>query len=244
MTSAPHTSQTSNYALDLDALTAAVGEQTDRGAAWRFIRAFARDWSRRPLGGDDGYRDTDLDAVTERLGVPIPAALREAYRLLGKRADLTDNQDELLAPDQIHLDEDRGVLVYRVENQSCAYWGIRVTDLDQDDPPVVIRPDVPAPSAEDWSTWLDRVSVAFIEIVLSEAVCGEEDLTGYDEQGADDTEIAATFQRLPIPEYPLSQSQGTRWYARGEIIARDDRAWTLTRARTLEARRHFDGLSR
>ena len=80
MTSAPHTSQTSNYALDLDALTAAVGEQPDRDAAWRFIRAFARDWSRCPLGGGDGYRDTDLDAVTERLGVPIPAALRPTVR--------------------------------------------------------------------------------------------------------------------------------------------------------------------
>ncbi|MFF9566598.1 hypothetical protein [Streptomyces sp. NPDC014685] len=138
-------SPSSNLMLDLDALTAAVGERPDRQAAWRFIRAFARDWSQRPLAEADGCTPAELDAARARLDLPLPTALREAYQLLGNRKDLTDNQDSLLAPQDLHLDEDRGVLVFRVENQACAYWGIRVTDLDQDDPPVVVRADLVRP---------------------------------------------------------------------------------------------------
>ncbi|WP_371099419.1 SMI1/KNR4 family protein [Streptomyces sanglieri] len=232
-----------NLALDFDALAAAVGEQPDRQAAWRFVRAFARDWSRHPLAEADGYAPADLDAAQARLGLPLPAALREAYQLLGCRPDLTDNQDSLLAPKDLYLDADRGVLVFRVENQSCAYWGIRVTDLDQDDPPVVVRADLVRPTADDWAAWLGRVSVAFVEIVLSEALCADEDLMGW--VTPDDTclpeNIAATFRRLPLPEYPISQQPGSRWYAHDEIILRDDRGTAMFRARTEAAFDRFDG---
>ncbi|MEU9460256.1 SMI1/KNR4 family protein [Streptomyces sp. NPDC048312] len=232
-----------NLALDLDALAAAVGEQPDRQAAWRFVRAFARDWSRRPLTEADGYAPADLDAAQARLGLPLPAALRDAYQLLGRRPDLTDNQDSLLAPKDLYLDADRGVLVFRVENQSCAYWGIRATDLDQDDPPVVVRADLVRPTADDWAAWLGRVSVAFVEIVLSEALCADEDLMGWvtpDDTGLPE-DIAATFRRLPLPEYPISQQPGSRWYAHDEIILRDDRGTAMFRARTEAAFDRFDG---
>ncbi|MEV5204529.1 SMI1/KNR4 family protein [Streptomyces sp. NPDC053720] len=233
-----------NLALDLDALAAAVGEQPDRQAAWRFVRAFARDWSRSPLTEADGRAPADLDAAQARLGLPLPAALREAYRLLGRRPDLTDNQDSLLAPEDLYLDADRGVLVFRVENQSCAYWGIRVTDLDQDDPPVVVRADLVRPTADDWAAWLGRVSLAFVEIVLSEALCADEDLMGWvtpDEDAGLPEDIAATFRRLPLPEYPISQQAGSRWYAHDEIILRDDRGTAMFRARTEAAFDRFDG---
>ncbi|MEU9318507.1 SMI1/KNR4 family protein [Streptomyces sp. NPDC048295] len=236
--------QPPNLMLDLDALTAATGEQPDRQAAWRFIRAFARDWSRHPLAGADGHTPADLDAAQARLGLPMPAALREAYQLLGRRRDLTDNQDSLLAPQDLYVDEDRGVLVFRVENQSCAYWGIRVTDLDQEDPPVVARADLVRPTADDWEAWLGRVSIAFVEIVLSEALCADEDLMGWvtpgDETGLPE-DITAAFRRLPFPEYPTSQQRGSRWYAHDEIILRDGHRTAMFRARTEEAFDRFDG---
>ncbi|MFF4079091.1 SMI1/KNR4 family protein [Streptomyces sp. NPDC001777] len=233
----------SNLMLDLDALTAAVGERPDRRAAWRFIRSFARDWSRRPLTEADGRTTAELDAARARLGLPLPAALCEAYQLLGRRSDLTDNQDTLLAPQDLFLDEDRGVLVFRAENQSCAYWGIRVTDLGRDDPPVVIRADLLRPTADDWQEWLGRVSIAFVEIALSEALCADDDLMGWvtsdGETGLPD-DITTTFRRLPLPEYPISQQRGSRWYAHDEIILRDDHGTAMFRARTEAAFDRFD----
>lgn len=196
-----------------------------------------------PLTEADGYAPADLDAAQARLGLPLPATLRDAYQLLGHRKDLTDNHDSLLAPQDLYVDEDRGVLVFRVENQSCAYWGIRVTDLDQEDPPVVVRADLVRPAADDWATWLGRVSVAFVEIVLSEALCADEDLMGWVTPDGTDLpeDIAAAFRRLPFPEYPISQQPGSRWYAHDEIILRDDRGTALFRARTEAAFDRFDG---
>ncbi|MFE6665979.1 SMI1/KNR4 family protein [Streptomyces sp. NPDC057697] len=243
MTQEQEQQQRSNLALDLDALGAATGEPADRQAAWRFIRAFARDWSGRPLDEADGHTPAELDAAQARLGLPLPAALRDAHQLLGRRPDLTDNQDTLLAPRDLYLDADRGVLVFRVENQSCAYWGIRVADLDQEDPPVVVRADLVHPTADDWVPWLGRVSVAFVEIVLSEALCADDDLMGWvspdDESGLPE-DIAATFLRLPFPEYPIGQQPGSRWYAHDEIVLRDDHGTAMFRARTEAAFDRFD----
>ncbi|MFF8691860.1 SMI1/KNR4 family protein [Streptomyces sp. NPDC015144] len=226
-----------DLALDLEALTAAVGVRPDRQAAWSFVRAFARDWSPRPLTAADGRASAELDAAAERLGLPLPAALREAHHLLGLRPDLTSNQDTLLAPEDLYLDEDRGVLVFRVENQSCAYWGIRVTDLGQEDPPVVFRLDVPRPTADDWIAWLDRLSVALVELVLSEALCADEDLMGW----LDPEDIPAAFRRLPLPEYPTAQLPGSRWYAHDGVVIRDDHGTALLRARTEADLDRFDG---
>ncbi|GAA2952239.1 hypothetical protein GCM10010478_61010 [Streptomyces erythrogriseus] len=63
-------------------------------------------------------------------------------------------------------DECGGVLVFRSENQGCAFWGVRLGDLDQDDPPVFVQ------ARHGWVPFLDRVSLACIELVLSETLFG------------------------------------------------------------------------
>jgi hypothetical protein len=223
--------------LDLDALTAVCTDPGDRSAAWRFATAFARDWSARPLGPGDGVDESELQTAEARLGLRLPAALREAYLLLGRRADLTSRHDVLLAPDALHLDDDRGVLVFRVENQACAYWGVRVADLDQDDPPVVARPDVATPIAEHWKPWLGRVSLEFTEILLSESMDGDD---GHCDAVWDPGEehfgiLERSYQRLPLPAYPPAPDPGTRWYARADVLLRDDAAMIQVRGRTAAA---------
>lgn len=68
----------------------------DRQRVWGFIAEFAAAWA-RPLSPGDGYSEDVLWAVGERLGVRLPAALREAYLLFGRRSDLTAQQDPLRA---------------------------------------------------------------------------------------------------------------------------------------------------
>ena len=62
--------------------------------AWRFIRGFADAWL-TPLRDGDGYSQAELNAAEDRLGLKLPTALREAYMLFGKRADLCGTQDFL-----------------------------------------------------------------------------------------------------------------------------------------------------
>jgi len=59
----------------------------------------------------------------------------EAYLLFGRRAGLTANQDTLQPPPKLSLDDSGTTVVFRVENQRCAAWGVAAADLASVDPP-------------------------------------------------------------------------------------------------------------
>lgn len=207
-----------------------------RAGAWDFIGGFAATW-RSPLADGDGWSEADLDAAEARLGLRLPAALREAYQLFGRRTDLTSLHDVLLSPADLEVKDQ--ALVFRVENQSVAFWGILIADLDQPDPPVVIRMDLADKDAETWDSWLDRYSHACVEIVLSESLFSSEDLGGNRELSDDEASmLEQRFARLPLPDYPTSQTTvpAVRWFAGQDVIIRDDqRTWIWVRARTTDA---------
>ena len=98
----------------------------DAESAFAFIEWFARDWL-TPLRDGDGCTAEEVAAVEERLGLRLPASTAVFYRLLGWRTDLTRNQDTLIFLNSLRVMD--GALVYRIENQACASWGIRVADL-------------------------------------------------------------------------------------------------------------------
>ncbi|MFV2176948.1 SMI1/KNR4 family protein [Actinomadura sp. LOL_016] len=198
----------------------------DREAAWAYVRGFAAHWG-TPLGTGDGASDTELDAAEERLGVRLPAALREGYALFGRRTDLHTNLHGLLPPDGFYLHA--GGVVFREENQGVAAWGVLVTDMDGADPPVRV-------SADDgpWRPWLDAFSTACLEIVLSEATqaeghCDHRDLA---DDLADD--LDRHFTRLAFPDY------GQRFYAgEGVLLCDGGGAWLSVRARDAETLDRF-----
>ncbi|MGW2562950.1 SMI1/KNR4 family protein [Streptomyces sp. NPDC001514] len=210
----------------------------DRQGAWQFIRDFAAHWTDDALGDAVGWSEADLAAAEERLGLRLPAALREAYVLLGNRRDLTSNHDTLRTPAELYVDESGEALVFRDENQGAARWGILLADLAQDDPAVVIRPDLADKSTEAWESWLDRVSLTFVEIVLSESLHAPDELVDHldapDESDLDELERHGI--RLPLPAYPPDEEGATRWFLRDDVLLRDDAgAWLMARGRTEEA---------
>ncbi|MFE4868238.1 SMI1/KNR4 family protein [Streptomyces sp. NPDC056682] len=210
----------------------------DRTGAWDFIRGFAAHWT-TPLGEGDGWGEAELVAAEERLGVRLPLALREAYQLFGRRRDLSSNHAVLLDPAQLYVDPAREALVFRHENQGAASWGIRLADLDQDDPAVVIRADLADKSAEKWESWLDRLSLTCLEIVLSESLHAPEGLCDFlsdlDQDGIDVLEQGCT--RLPFPTCPVGEEEpGVRWFLGTDVLLRnDDDEVLLVRARTESA---------
>jgi hypothetical protein len=207
-----------------------------RAGAWQFIRDFAGSW-RSPLAHGDGYGEADIGAAEQRLAVRFPAAVREAYQLLGRRADLTSNQDDLFDPARLHLDGGGQVLVFRRENQCCAQWGVRLDQPGDPDPPVV------AEVMEDgrglgWTPYLDRFSLACVEIVLSESLftgAGLDDSKPLDDAAL--TSLERDFTQLALPAYPLWTGPPViRWFAGPDVILRaDGDAWVWVRARTAAA---------
>ncbi|MFF3015668.1 SMI1/KNR4 family protein [Streptomyces sp. NPDC057939] len=212
-----------------------------RGNAWEFIRGFVANWS-EALGDDDGWSEADLAAAEERLGVRLPLALREAYLLLGRRRDLTSNHDVLLSPSELYVDESKEALVFRHENQGVVSWGILLDKLTDDDPAVFIRADLADKAAERWESWLERLSLCFIEIVLSESLQADGEvcdfLSDFDDHGVDLVEQNCT--RLPFPAYPMCEEEDTiRWFLGDDVLLRDDGIGLLARGRSEAA---LDGI--
>lgn len=195
-----------------------------REGAWVFVRGFAAYWG-EPLGPGDGFADAELDAAERRLGLRLPAALREAYRLFGRRADLTSSHNTLLTPDELHVLD--GVLVYQAENQGCAHWGVPLAELAHDDPATVIRPDLADTSQERWEPWEPRLSVAAVAMAMAEKLLEDHELTDF----ADPVdELPHGFRELP----PLGRE--FRWFEGPDVLVGVvDGSAMPARARSAEA---------
>ncbi|MFD9908709.1 SMI1/KNR4 family protein [Streptomyces sp. NPDC059063] len=149
-----------------DVAEALAGGCPTRAGAWAFIQGFAAAWS-TPLSPADGFSSADVQRAEDYLGLRLPAALKEAYVLFGRRRDLVAQQNPLLKPDELLLDPSGELLVFRSENQGCAGWGVALSDLSGEDPPVALFGDrLPGSSRLHF---LDRLSLACVQTVLSEA---------------------------------------------------------------------------
>ncbi|MGI5214774.1 hypothetical protein [Plantactinospora sp. CA-290183] len=219
-------------------LVRGLGELPDRAAAWRFIRDFAVHWS-TPVLDTDGVGEAELDAAEARLGVRLPAAVREAYRLFGRRADLTSENGLLYAPDELEYDAADQILVFRAAHQGVAFTGVSLADPTEPDPPTRTYTPMLDPEHEGWTPFLDRFSLTCVELVLWESVEGGGAMSdGRDQEAGEPAALVAGLTRLPFPRYP-DEHGPSRWYANSEILLHDDGAWVGIRARTREALDEF-----
>lgn len=187
---------------------------SDAAGAWRFIDLFAAHYA-RPIVAGSGYHDDELRQAETRLSLQLPTSMRAAYSLLGRRPDLTCTQDRLLTPHQLEIDETGRVLVFRAENQGCTRWGIPLSAVAQPDPPVVF-------SDAGWHPFLDRFSLACVEMVLSEWIVGG---ARYGINCEPEEETIALMEkrlrRLPLPDYPAwwwRTGGPVRWFECSETI--------------------------
>ena len=208
-----------------------------RDNAMRFVARFAEATGPWPI---DGYSEADLAEAEQRLGFRLPVVLRDLYRTVGRRHDLFCAQDRLLGPHELEIDSSGLVLQFRVENQAVAWWGIPIAATKDPDPPVVFRLD------REWRPFLGRLSVALVEMLLSEWIIAGNHLEFADNRELDDDvvrTIESTFARLPLPDYPLwadpEGTAGVRWFTgMGAVLRNDADTWlwvAATSAETLAA---------
>jgi hypothetical protein len=198
----------------------------DAGSAFAFIEWFAREWL-TPLGDGDGCTAEEVAAAEERLGLQLPASLAAFYRLLGRRRDLTSNQDQLIALNSLTAED--GVLIYRIENQACASWGVRIADLGLADPPAVFCEGYK--DGRPWRPFLGSFSQAAVEMVLSESLVGRAGCHGNRElDQAGIVRLEQLYDGLPFPDYPAwwqpDVPQAVRWFGGPGVLLREDsRTW-------------------
>ncbi|MFE3166077.1 SMI1/KNR4 family protein [Streptomyces sp. NPDC059224] len=210
--------------------------RADRAGAWRFVRDFACAWV-EPLTDGDGFTEEDLGAAEKRLGVGLPTALGEMYRLLGRRQDLTSNHDRLLRPDELCIDARGEALVFREENQGACSWGVLLGDVGRADPGVHVLLDLADRQAQRWEPFMERVSWMAVEMVLAESLHAPQHLSDFLYEPDPETPriIEESCEQLPFPVYAAGGYEGTRWFLGADALLRDEEGCVLARARTEEA---------
>ena len=109
---------------------------TDFGEQYR--QAFAS--LGRPLRRRDGTPQKELLAAEKQLGLRVPAALREYFRVAGRADDMNCAHERLLRPADWSIESRK--LVFMVENQGVFPYGIPAGPRPLgDDPPVFVGED-------------------------------------------------------------------------------------------------------
>jgi hypothetical protein len=80
----------------------------------------------------------EIEAVQEKLQIKLPSALIDWYNLVGRNNYLFP-QCQFLLLEQLKIRNE--VLEIAIEGQGNSYWGIRLTDLVQADPPITLTYD-------------------------------------------------------------------------------------------------------
>jgi len=110
----------------------------------KVCRGFVERYLKRPWTEADGLSEKDLKKAEVRLGIKLPAALREFYLSVGAVRDLRSIHNIIFPPRDLVFEE--GYLMFMDENQSVVSWGIKKKDLKKADPETWQRNN----SSEEW----------------------------------------------------------------------------------------------
>jgi hypothetical protein len=87
-----------------------------------------------PLTERDGVSANVMSAAERRLGVRVPAALRDYYAVAGRARRFNTSLNRLLRPSHWCIERQR--LIFLEENQKVFWWGVSTRNPRLDDPPV------------------------------------------------------------------------------------------------------------
>ncbi len=123
----------------------------------------------RPLRRRDGIPQKELLAAEKRLGLRVPAALRQYYRVAGRADDFNRAHERLLRPADWSIESRK--LVFMVENQGVFPYGIPAGPQPSgDDPPVFVGED---DEPERWYKVNGRCSAFLLVMLHAQAAYGE-----------------------------------------------------------------------
>ena len=99
---------------------------------WRGVVGFIRNWV-GPFDSDQGMAADQLDVILREKALILPAAVREWYLLAAHWTQ--GGLNVWNRPDEIAASE--GVVWILTDREGINHWGVRVTDLNMEAPPVV-----------------------------------------------------------------------------------------------------------
>jgi len=162
---------------------------------WSFTTHLINRWW-PPLRTEDGVAPEMILRAEEQLGITLPLALQEWYRLAGQRQDFIGNQDHLVPLNNLTIAND--VLVFCIENQGVVNWGVQLDQIHLRDPPVLVDWYDEAAETYRWKFANPAVS-SFMLDMLIEAILISGKFTGRGEATPNlVTKLEQHYQELPL----------------------------------------------
>jgi hypothetical protein len=127
------------------------------------------------LTPEDGQPEASISVAEARLGLRLPAVLREYYLRAGRFDRFNCAHNQLVRPEEWSVD--RGKLVFLEENQCVVFWGVDAGTLPEDDPPVYQGENVRGRPTE-WYLEHKRCSEFLIVMLHLQAVWAGYDFLG------------------------------------------------------------------
>jgi hypothetical protein len=187
----------------------------ERADRWRLLDESLLRWFALPPVDSWGVPRALVDAAEHRLGVRLPAALREWYERYGRLDVVWSPQDRLVAPERLTIEQ--GFLAVCIECQDVVRWGIRSSDLASDDPPVVLhQEDRRAELLEEASS----TSAFGLLFAAMNTKWSEKPMYRANGQIPDDAvaAIEKTLPRLPFADTHWPCSPGSQLYGSDDLV--------------------------
>jgi len=86
----------------------------------------------RSLRGEDGLNEEEIQKAERLLGLRLPLAMREYYRVVGAIDQLNRLQNVIFSPKELYIEDE--FLMFMDENQSVVSWGLKISELSSPDP--------------------------------------------------------------------------------------------------------------
>ena len=204
---------------------------------WSLLKDFIAKWH-GPLEDGVGYSAAEIDMAERRLGLNLPAALRELYGFAGSFVEtFSVNPYAFTALSDLNIEKDDHKMLWLfAETQAIVSWGIQQVDLAQEDPPVYSENSYA--SAElllSNQTFSEFVLQAVVHqtacfTVIGGNACGKEDTVDI---------VKASFLPLGLPAWHWP-SYPAKLYGGDDVLIeldQDDKnyCWVWVAARTKDA---------
>lgn len=184
-----------------------------REERWARLDALLTRWFPTPPDRS-GLAGEAIDAAEGKLGAALPLALREWYQRYGGRRDVWSLQDTLLLPHELMVKQ--GVLIFVREAQCVVEWGVRLEDLDAEDPPVVVSD---CSDRESWCVECPDVSTFALAFALMNVKFSDLPRWRANGQATDEAVLAIErrYGRVRVPDLSWP-ALPTRFYGENELL--------------------------
>jgi hypothetical protein len=93
---------------------------------------FSMKYLGRNVATEDGTEEARIAEAENALQLRLPVALRQYYRLLGQADALNTIHNFFHHVEDLRIED--GCLIFMDENQSAVSWGVRLSDMHEEDP--------------------------------------------------------------------------------------------------------------